>query len=145
MAYTIADIEDSIVDALKASGLAAIAKTIDSYHGEIEDLVGEAKKLLIPLPAVFVLYGGSQFDETANRSFDDEQIFTVVVVARDLRGRASLRTGVYDILEELKNTLIDNNLDLDIEPLHPIRIDPLAITKGLSIYGFDFKTSLDLG
>ncbi|MFH2011682.1 MAG: phage protein Gp37 [Pseudomonadota bacterium] len=145
MAYTIADIEDAIVDALKDSGLADIANTIDSYHGEVEDLVGEVKRLIIPLPAIFVLYGGSQFDETANRSFDDEQTFTIISIAKDLRGRGtSLRTGIYEMIEIQKTTLIDNNLDLDIEPLHPIRIDPLAITKGLSIYGFDLKTSLSL-
>lgn len=144
MAYAIADIEDAIVTALTGSDLADIAKTIDSYHGEIDDLVGEAKRLTVLLPAVFVLYAGSLFDEKANRSFDDEQKFTVVVIAKNLRSRGAQRDGMYEILEELKAVLIDNNLDLDIEPLHPLKIEASMVAKGLSIYSFDLKTSLSL-
>lgn len=142
--HTIMEIEDAIVTTLKASPLAAICKVIDSYHGEIDDLAGEAKQLLIQLPAAFVLYAGSHFNEVANRSFDDEMVFTIAAVAKDLRGRANLRTGIYEILESMKDTLIDNNLGLDIEPLHPISIEATLITRAFSIYSFDIKTSMSL-
>jgi phage gp37-like protein len=144
MAYAIADIEDAIVEALQASDLATVARTIDSYHGEIDDLVKEVRSLTVPLPAVFVLYAGSLFDETANRSFDDEQTFTVVCVAKSLRSRAALRDGMYDLLEAVKTALIDQNLDLDIEPLHPVRIEAALVAKDLSVYGLDFKTVISL-
>ena len=37
--------------------------------------------------------------------------------------------------------LIDNDLGLNgIDPLHPIRIEAIAVTKVFSIYGFDIKT-----
>jgi phage gp37-like protein len=144
MAYSIADIEDAIVKALQDSDLADIAKTIDSYHGEIDDLVAEVKRLTVPIPAVFVLYAGSSFDEAANRSFDDEQTFTVVCVAKSLRSRAALREGMYDLLEAVKTALIDENLDLDIEPLHPVSIEASMVTKELSVYAFHIKTSFSL-
>jgi phage gp37-like protein len=144
MGYTIADIEDAILTVLQASDLADVARTIDSYHGEIDDLVKEVRSLTVPLPAVFVLYAGSVFDEAANRSFDDEQAFTVVAVARSLRSRSELRDGMYDLLEEIKAALIDNNLGLDIEPLHPLRIEAALVAKDLSVYGFDFKTVISL-
>ncbi len=144
MAYGIADIEDAILTVLKASDLTDIARTIDSYHGEIDELVREVRSLTVPLPAVFVLYAGSVFDEAANRSFDDEQAFTVVAVARSLRSRAELRDGMYDLLEQIKAALIDNNLGLDIEPLHPLRIEAALVAKDLSIYGLDFKTVISL-
>jgi phage gp37-like protein len=144
MAYAIADIEDAILTVLQASALADVARTIDSYHGEIDDLVREVRSLTVPLPAVFVLYAGSVFDEAANRSFDDEQAFTVVAVARSLRSRAELRDGMYDLLEAIKAALIDNNLGLDIEPLHPVRIEAALVAKDLSVYGLDFKTVISL-
>lgn len=144
MAYAITDIEDAILTVLQASDLADIARTIDSYHGEIDDLVREVRSLTVPLPAVFVLYAGSVFDEAANRSFDDEQAFTVVAVARSLRSRSELREGMYDLLEAIKASLIDNNLGLDIEPLHPLRIEAALVAKDLSVYGLDFKTVISL-
>lgn len=145
MGYAITQIEDAIVAKLQASGvLTALNATIASYHGEIDDLVKQAGQLTVKLPAIYVLYGGSNFDESANRSYDDEMSFTVIVIAKDLRGDAKLKAAIHPILEELKTVLIDNNLDLDIEPLHPLRIEPSLITKLFSIYSFDFKTSFSL-
>jgi phage gp37-like protein len=144
MGYAIETIEDAILAALEASTLATTCKTIDTYHGEIDDLVKELKQLIIPLPATFVLYAGSRFTEPANRSYDDEQYYTIVCIAKDLRGRESLRTGIYDILEIIKATLIDSNLGLDIEPLHPVTIEATMITQQFSLYSFDIKTSFSL-
>lgn len=145
MSYTITQIEDAIVDKLKASSaLSAICKSIASYHAEIDDIVSIASQLTIQLPAVYVLYAGSTFTESANRSYDDEMTFTVVIVAKDLRGDQKLKASIYQILEEVKTILIDNNLDLDIEPIHPVRVEATIITKLFSIYSFDIKTSHSL-
>lgn len=139
--YTITNIEDAIVSALQGSGyLISACRTIASYHGEIDGLVSEARQLIIPMPAVYVVYGGSEFVESANRSFDDEMTFTVIVIAKDLRADAKLKAAIYPILEEVKTVLIDNNLNLDIDPLHPERIEPTFISKMFSIYSFDIKT-----
>jgi hypothetical protein len=110
-------------------------------HGEIDNLVSLTSQLTIPLPAVYVIYGGSAYDESANRSYDDEMSFTIIVIAKDLRGDQKLKAAMYPILEELKAVLIDNDLDLDIEPIHPIRIEPTIVTRVFSIYSFDVKTS----
>ncbi len=143
--HTIQDIEDGILGAIRGSSLASSAKTIDTYHGEVDSLVDELKRLTIQLPAIFVLYGGSHFTETANRSYDDAPVFTVVAIARDLRGRDQLRIGMYAILEVLKETLIDNDLGYrDISPLHPISIEPLLVTKEFSVYALDLRTTLSL-
>ena len=145
MAYTITQIEDAIVAKLQASAvLTALNATIASYHGEIDDLVKQAKQLTVKLPAIYTLYGGSNFDESANRSFDDEMSFTVIVIAKDLRGDAKLEAAMYPILEEIKTVLIDNDLGLNIEPLHPIGIDSLLVTKMFSIFAVEFKTLISL-
>lgn len=145
MAYTIAQIEDAIVSKLNASvALKNLCNVIASYHGEIDALTSQASQLIIPLPAVFVIYGGSNYDETANRSYTDELTFTVIVIAKDLRGNQQLKAAMYPILEEVETALIDNDLGLDIEPIHPVRIEPTLITKLFSIYSFDIRTSLSL-
>ena len=142
--YMISEIEDKIITALQGSGLVDICKTISSYHGEIDDIVAEVMQLKISMPAALVLYGGSRFDETANRSFDDEMQFSIVFIAKDLRGRENLKTGIYAMLEAAKATLVDNDLGLNIEPLHPISIEAAMITKLFSIYVFDIKTSFSM-
>lgn len=144
MSYRIEDIEDAIVNALKASPLTGIAKIIGSYHGEIDALIEQVKQLTIPMPAVYVLYTGSDFPETANLSFDDIQTFTIVSIAKDLRGNESLRAAIYPILDTLKDTLVGNNLNLNIEPLKPKRIEATLVTKLFSIYSFDIETSFSM-
>ncbi len=144
MNYDIENIEDAIISALKASDLSSVCKTIDTYHGEIDDLLQELKALLVKFPAIFVLYGGSKFSEAANRSYDDEQTFTIICIDENLRGRTALRIGIYGMLKITKASLIDNNLGLNIEPMHPVVIQPLLITKKVSVYGFDIKTSFSM-
>lgn len=139
--YTVEDIEDFILAALKSSTLAQTVKTIETYHGELEMLMEEIKRLTVSLPACFVLYGGSKFTETANRSYDDEPTYTIVLISKDLRGRSQLRTGMYAMLEIVKDTLIDNDFGCkNIEPLHPVAIEPVLVTKEFSVYAFDVKT-----
>ena len=148
MALTISDVETEIIDAI-ATGfeddeLAGLVKTIAGYHGELEDIVREVAQLIIPLPAVLVLYTGSQFSEPANRSYDDSMSFTIVAACKDLRGREGLKAAMYPLLEALKTVLIDNTLDLDIEPLKPKSIEAVAVTKTYSIYAFDVETSFSM-
>lgn len=144
MSYTIEDIEDAIVNELKASSLNALCKTIESYHGEIDTIIEQVKQLTIPMPTVYVLYTGSDFPETANLSFDDNQTFTIVSIAKDLRGNENLRAAIYPILDALKDALIGNNLNLDIEPLKPKRIEATMVTRLFSIYSFDIETSFSM-
>ncbi|HOW54302.1 MAG TPA: DUF1834 family protein [Syntrophorhabdaceae bacterium] len=140
--HTIEEIEDRILAELRASALSTTVKNISTYHGEMDSLVEELRRLTIMLPAVFVLYGGSQFSETANRSYDDEPVFTIVAIAKDLRGRDKRRTGMYAILEALKDTLIDNDLGFkDTGPLKPISIEAILITQEFSVYALDLRTT----
>jgi phage gp37-like protein len=112
---------------------------VDAYGGEIDKLVAEVEILAVNMPAVYILYTGSDFSGSRS-SWDDNLTVSVVVVAKDLRGRKSARVGVYEILEILKSELIDNDLDLDIEPLSPVKILPVMTSDKFSIYLFALKT-----
>jgi hypothetical protein len=143
--YSVSGIEDQIIAKLKASApLAAACQTIESYGGQLDSLTREVAALSIFLPAVFILYSRSGFSEPANRSFDEEITFTAVVIDKNLRGLADLRTGAYSLLGLVRAVLIDNNLDLDIEPIHPISVEAIWISEEMAVYGFDFKTSQSL-
>lgn len=142
--YKIQQIEDAILLALRSSTLQSVCRTIDTYHGEIEDLVSQVGQMTVSMPAAFVHYKGSQFTESANRSFDDEQTFAIVLIAKDLRGDKELRAGIYQMLEIVKSALIDNNLNMNIEPLHPMEIYLIATSRAFSIMGFDIKTSFSM-
>jgi len=143
--YTIAQMEDAILDALKADEiLSDLCRTIDSYNGEALEFAQELDQTVIALPAVLVLYTGSAFSEPANRSFDDEMNFLLLVAASNLAGRKSAARAAYEILEAVKDCLIDVNLDLDIEPLHPVGVDLVAVTKRTAVYGLNLKTSFSM-
>lgn len=141
--YTIEQVEDAILSALIGAAGLNICKTIDTYHGEIDALTAQVGQLTVLLPAVYILFAGSTYIESANRSFDEEQVFTIVIIAKDLRGKDKLRAAIYPLIEIIKNTLINNNLNMNIEPLHPVRIEATMITKLFSVYSFDIKTSFD--
>ena len=142
--YAIEDIEDAIVKALAESDLAETCSTIDHYSGSIDDLVEEMKRKPAQKPAVFVLYTGSRFSQPANRSYDDEQTYSVIAIVRDHRGADARRSGIYAVLEIIKAALIDNDLGMDIEPLDPLGIELVEIAERVSIYAFSCKTSFSI-
>lgn len=142
MSYTIMDIENAIISALRAEF--GVGCRVAPYAGEVDELLGNVQQLTVQAPAVFVVYGGSRFSETANNSYDDELLFSIIHVAQDLRGGADLKAGAYGMLETSKAALIGKNLGLDIEPLHPVSSAALLIARTLNIYGFDVTTSYSL-
>lgn len=133
-------IEDAIVEALK-DALGSACKTVDSYHGEIDNLIDKVGQLTVPLPAAFVLYGGSIFTEGANMSFDDTPTFKVVFIAKDLRSdRVNRRDGIYELRETALGALVNNDLGLDIRPLVPRKMEAIVVTSVVSCYGLDLET-----
>jgi len=140
MVLTIKDVEDGTLATLQAAtNLTDVCKTVDAYGGELDKLVAQVEALTVNMPAVYVLYAGSDFAGSRS-SWDDNMTISVVVVAKDLRGRKSARVGVYEILEILKDELIDNDLGLDIEPLSPVKIMPVLTSDKFSVYLFALKT-----
>ena len=137
-------IQDAILAELNASGLASVCKTIDNYHGQIDDLVADVQQLILPLPAAFVLYQQSTFSGQGNNPYFDEQTFSVLFIAKDLRGGDSLEASMYAMIEAGKTALIDKTLNLDIHPLQPVGIRAIKVTKLFSIYGFDVKTLFEM-
>ena len=149
MSYEIEDIEDGILAALRAyAQMPAEVRTIDSYQGNIEDLIKDLQSGVLPsnldLSAILVCYAGSNFKEDANRSYTDEQYYAIACISENLRGKADVKAGMYQILSAVKKSLIDNNLGLDIEPLKPVDIDLKLALSNVSIFNVVFKTSYSI-
>jgi phage gp37-like protein len=129
---------------LKDSDLNSLCRVIDSYGGAVDDIIDEASKgslITAQLPAIYVLYIGSTFPEMlTTSSYDDNQTYTLVTIAKDLRGRKKMREGISPLLELEKEVLIHNDLGLQIEPLFPVSIAPIFLTKTVFMYGFDVRT-----
>ena len=101
--YTIEEIWDAIIAALVGSALNDECKVIESYSGVVDDIVEEAgggSLITVQVPAIYVLYGGSRFPEEklTTSSYDDRQTYTVITIAKDLRGRAKMRAGIAPLL-----------------------------------------------
>jgi len=143
MPYTIQEIEDALVAAMQADdGVSGACRTIGSYNGEAADLVAQLEQMTVPLPAVWAVYNGSALNFRSFGVWEDAMSFVLVVAAKDLRGRSAAAQGAYEVLEALKDALIDSTLDLDIDPLVPVSIDPITVTNRMAVYGFVLKTAV---
>lgn len=141
-------ISQAIITALNATSLATACELITAYHGEIEDLLDSLASQPIPLPAILVCYLGSEFPEPGNRSFDDEQTFRIILLAKNLfpvevenipADQDEAIGNIYSMLETIKTTLINNNLSLNIEPLRPLSVRAVSVPN-VGGYSLEMRT-----
>jgi len=138
---TVKEIEDAIIATLTASALGGICKSIKPYQCEIDVLLQELKRLTISLPASLVLYDGSKFTLAGTGVHLEDIAYSIVFVAKSLRGRDALRLGVYEMLELGKDVLENSNLGLDdIKPVRLIAVEPALITQEFSVYILGIST-----
>lgn len=143
MGYTITEIEDAIITALKASDMASYCKKIDSYQIEAGDLEEQIILLAKTLPCCLVIYFESDFEHFPNKQQNENLIFSVLVCAQSLRGTGDQRrgtAGTYQMLEDLRSILTGQRLGLTIDPLMPVRRRAEINTVNFSAYSMDFRT-----
>ena len=136
--YTIDGIHAAMLAVMKASALKNVCKTIDTYAGEVQDVVDQADQLLITPPAALLLYGGSTFAGKTGLLQDNFNL-VIVYLAKDLRGGKDLEAGMYAMIEAGK-TLHGSNLGLQISPLKPVAIRMVKVGKTYSIYQHQIQT-----
>jgi phage gp37-like protein len=137
MSYTVDEIYAPLLDLLKQS-FGGIAETVDSYHGEVQDIVDQAPQLAVAFPAVFLLYGGATFE---GRSALVENFTALVVyVAKDVRGGDHLRIAAHAMIEAGKAAISGNNLGLNIAHFRPGPVRHIRTVREFSIYTQQFTT-----
>ncbi len=138
---TFEDIEDKIIAEIKDN--VTYVKTIETYAGQLEQNI---KQLTIPLPAAFIVYGGSTFTWIDGPNHNEEVVFSVLVASKNVRGEKRARKaayGCYQMINDVLVVLTNQTFDLQIEKLVPIRTSLVHVSKTIVIYGIDFKTNFD--
>lgn len=142
--YGIGEVEDAIIQALKDDAtLAQYVRTIDRLPWE---LGGELGSLVKQYPALLVAYaGGEDRDETASTS-EHRARFIILCCAQNLRSAGAAlanevgEKGIYDLLKDVFNCLQDSTLGgLDIYWCRSVRVDPVAATARLAVFGREFE------
>jgi phage gp37-like protein len=142
--YTITEIEDAIIETLKASTMNSYCKKIDSYQIEGGDLEEQIRIFAGQLPCVLIIYSGTpEFIYSISGIQDAPMTFSILLCAQSLRGKGEARKGiigVYQMIDDLRKILTNNQVSLDIDPLLPTKVDAEVNTKYFSAYSMEFKT-----
>ncbi len=138
MAYTIEQIEDAIIAALEPLKASLGVRTIATYQGELD--VKELSSQTSPLPAVYLIYGGSKYAEHGARKIENIA-FDLILCGKSLRSDEDAKRGVYAMIEATRDILYASDLDLQIYPLTFDEARPLWCTRGISVYGARYKTA----
>lgn len=144
MSYAITQIEDAIIATLKASMMNTYCKKIDSYQIEGGDLEEQIRIFAGQLPCVLVIYSGtSEFIHSMSGVQDMPMTFSILACAQSLRGGGQVRkaaVGTYQMIDDLRSILTNNNCGIDIEPFLPGSVKGEINTKVFSAYSMEFKT-----
>ena len=144
MSPTVKEIEQAVIDAIKA-GIPAF-KTIRGYNGDFEAVTEETISTIIKLfPAALVIYDGSGIERINNR-LQYTASFAVILAAKSLRGEAdsTMRQGLYDLLEQVREKLDKNKLGLAISSLLIMRERLLFNSPVMSVYAQEYQTTFNI-
>lgn len=140
MRYTITEVEQALINALRSTVWQDLTiPTIEGYSGQVEDIVNGAMEAIYPTPALFVVYQGSDFTEVANRAWDEAKRFYVAVIVKDLRQGEAMRDTMFNILDQLKRTIVDNDLGLDTGPVTLVRTERVLFSTAYCIYTLELR------
>lgn len=144
--YKINQLEDSIVAAIKASGIAS-ARPYNLMPDE-KDLAREAAEK----PAALVAFHRNELAKI--KSFQHPNgmdfHFHIFVAARNLRGISGAdaargdqsSAGIYQTLDALRNALAGNTLGLLAQPMAFVAEEAVSRTPRLSVYRQEWKLSV---
>lgn len=119
MATKIKDVESNILSLLNASTyLNTTCKTIARYHGEVSVLATQAGQLIAHLPACYVAYTGSDFSKIGLTSYDEAMQFSIITIAKHMRGNDKVADIMYPLLDEIKSVMLSSEYTV-------VRVDAL--------------------
>ncbi|MFP3866879.1 MAG: phage protein Gp37 [Desulfobacteraceae bacterium] len=139
--YTIKEIEDAILAAL-TDRLGTYVKTIESYQGQLEADLGE---FTWRLPAALITLQDTRVAKAAAHSYDLKLTFTIIVADRNLRGNQEGRwgnTGAYQMLEDVRSALWDQDLGLEINPFMLLEEEAVINNRQVAVFAADYQTQM---
>lgn len=146
-------IETAIINLVKAAPLPYQLATVASYGGELDD---DLAVVVRSFPAVWVTFSGSAKPErTGSRTWRVPCTFSVLCGVRSPRDEQATRhslkvagqireVGVYQMLLDVRNLLLNSDLGLSIAPLTPGAVRTLYNTKlraeALAVFAQEWHT-----
>jgi phage gp37-like protein len=142
-------IEEAMLAQLRAAQRPYAVKSIESYAGQLDD---DAWEWLRGTPAVWVSFvGAPEVTMKGSRTVKVNGKFMVAAAQRNINNNAVARLGdaaepgVYQLLEDNKLALWNQQLGLPIQPLMPGATRQLLVgrTRGgepLAVYAQEFET-----
>jgi len=120
-------------------------KTCDSLA---EFLIVTIEELPDKTPAVYVVYQGGPFTLTTGDTQYADTVFSLIAVARNVRADESARhgrdgvVGVYEILDDIRQYMTNNDLGLEMTRLRPLDVEALDGNEELAIYAARFSSQI---
>jgi phage gp37-like protein len=143
-------IEAAMVERLRAVPRDYAGLAVESYAGQLDD---ELFSWVRTLPATWVTFSGlTEFKRTSIRAFKAHGKFEVLVAQRDLKENAGRlngassggAVGAYALLDDNKRALVNQKLDLAIQPFTPgpIRavMKSMVNREAIVVYAQEFST-----
>ena len=146
MIYTVTEVEDAIIAALKASEMGEYCKKIDSFQIEGGDLEEQIKLFAAQLPCALIVFSEGTINRFPSKRVEMEMRFQILVAAESLRGKGKSRRGLvgtYKMTNDLVfgEALTGKRLGLEIDPLFPTRVSVEINRAGFSAYSVEFVTA----
>lgn len=149
--YTPEDIEDAIIDTLKAdTTLFRYVRTFDRLPWNKLD---ELEKLVKQYPALLVAYSGGVDNRQVTSVINHVGQFIILCCTKNLRSSsAAARSedgskGVYDLLHDVFSCLQDSALGLSSPAIFNCEsknVQALSATQGLAIFSREFEVEWSL-
>ena len=136
------DIETQIIKTLKDD--LDCFKRVETYEGNFDR--ENLKRMAVNFPAAFVLLSSINIDSVDGPNHKLDCGFTVLVAAKDLRGKEQTKTGAhgcYQLIKDVLEKLTNQKFGLEMEPLKPGKVSLFFTDQYAVIYGIEFNTNFD--
>ncbi len=132
---TYAEIEESVIDALK--GNVPGIRSVEPYAGQLED---EIKELALRLPAAFVVHGGSAYTWVDGAVYREQAEVSVLLAQRVTGRREGPEPTVLDaVLEALSHMTLGDSA----ERLVPVSSSLVFINRLVAVHSLEFRAGFD--
>jgi len=152
----LAEIEDALIAAIKTAQLGYVLGTVASYGGELADNENSLGLLVRQFPAVWITFNGDDKVAalgTAKDKWKVDVTFMLLVATTNKRGEkftrhtahAGSEVGAYQIIEDMRLLLLNQDLGLAIERFKPGPVKSLfnkkLLHQAMAIFSIELKTS----
>jgi hypothetical protein len=143
--YKIHELEDALVAAIRAAGIAARPYNLAPEDKDLERETSER-------PVALVVFGGAE--AATGRTFSHRSgmdfFFHVYAAARNLRGIAATQAvrgdaanpGIYHVLDGLRGALGGNAFGLLVQPMLFVSENAVSRTPRLNVYRQEWKLTV---